>query len=91
MTIYVIDDNGDATDSFQPVYDGTLGNADDLFEMLTGYLRALGAHQAKELIVAGDGARWIWERVDKLVEQIGIDKANVTQVIDWCPRGKRAS
>ena len=35
LTIYVIDDNGDATDSFQPVYDGTLGNADDLFEMLT--------------------------------------------------------
>lgn len=84
LTIYVIDDKGEVTDSFQPVYDGTLGNADALFEMLTGYLRALGAHQAKELIVAGDGARWIWDRVDKLVEQIGIDKAKVTQVIDWC-------
>jgi hypothetical protein len=84
LTIYVVDDNGDPIDHFQPVYDGTLGNADALFEMFTGYLRVLGAHQAKELIVAGDGARWIWERVDQLVEQIGIDKTKVIQVIDWC-------
>jgi hypothetical protein len=49
FTIYVIGEDGKAEDSFQPVYDGTMADCDSLFAMLGGYLRALGAHEAKEL------------------------------------------
>lgn len=84
LTIYIIGDDGTIEDSFQPVYDGTLGDADAVVDMLVGYLRALGAHEARHLIIAGDGAKWIWERAEKLAERLGLDPKKVTQVIDWC-------
>ena len=42
-------------------------------QLLTGYLRALGAHEAAELTMLGDGAKWIWERVAPLTKAIGIE------------------
>ena len=83
FTIYVVDEAGKATDTFRPVYDGTMGDCDAAFVMLTGYLKVMGAHQAKELVFLGDGARWIWDRIDPLVAAIGIESAKVTQVVDW--------
>jgi hypothetical protein len=56
LTICVVGEDGTVEQSFQPIYDGTLGDCDAVFGMLLGYLKALGAHQAKELIVAGDAA-----------------------------------
>lgn len=84
LTIYVISELGRVVRSFKPVYDGTLEDADAVFEMILGYLLALGGHLAKELIVLGDGALWIWERVPSLVQKLGLNPAQVTQVIDWC-------
>jgi hypothetical protein len=84
LTIYVIGDDGAIEDSFQPVYDGTLGDADAVVEMLVGYLKALGAHEARQLIVVGDGAKWIWDRAEQLAASLGLDPQQVTQVIDWC-------
>lgn len=83
FTIYVIGEDGKADNSFRPVYDGTMGDCDSLFAMLGGYLRALGVHEAKELVVLGDGALWIWERIDALTETVDIARAKVQQVVDW--------
>lgn len=83
LVIYLINAQGRVIHQFRPVLDGTLGDCDALFPMLTGYLRALGVDQAKQLIVLGDGAKWIWERVDKLVEDVGIDRHKVAQVVDY--------
>ena len=77
------DASGKASDTFRPVYDGTMEDCDGVFKMLAGYLRALGAHEAKELIVLGDGAKWIWERVAPLTKAVGIEPEKVRQVVDW--------
>ena len=84
LTIYVIGDDGIIEDAFQPIYDGTLGDADAVLDMLVGYLRAIGIHEARHLVIVGDGAKWIWERAEKLAERLGLDADQVTQVIDWC-------
>lgn len=84
LVIYVIGDDGTIEDQFRPVYDGTLGDCDAIFDMLAGYLKALGAHQARELILLGDGAKWIWERAARLGVQVGIAADRVKQIIDWC-------
>lgn len=83
LTIYILDEKGKPVKAFKPIYDGSLGDSDAMFAMLLGYLKALGAHEASELICLGDGAKWIWERIDDLATQLGIDAARVTQVIDW--------
>ena len=84
LTIYVIGKDGTIDNEFRPVYDGTLGDCDVIFDMLVGYLKALGAHEAGELILLGDGAKWIWERAANLVARVGIAADRVTQIIDWC-------
>lgn len=84
LTIYVIGKDGTIENEFRPVYDGTLGDCDVIFDMLVGYLKALGAHEARELILLGDGAKWIWERAANLVARVGIVADRVTQIIDWC-------
>lgn len=83
LVIYTLDDEGRIENTFRPVYDGTLRDCNAVFDMLVGYLRALGARDAQDLIVLGDGAKWIWERVSELTACIELDPAKVTQVIDW--------
>lgn len=83
LAIYVIGDDGKIEDEFRPIYDGTMNDCDALFDMTLGYLKALGAHEAKEIIFVGDGAKWIWERTPVLIEELGISRERVTEAIDW--------
>lgn len=83
FVIYTIDKEGRPEPVFLPICDGTMGDCDAVMRMLLGYLRMLGAHEAKELVIAGDGAKWIWERTGELVALLGISRKRVTEVIDW--------
>lgn len=84
LVIYVVNSRtGKTEQSFVPVYDATLGDCNDSFSMLVGYLKALGAHQASRLIFVGDGAKWIWERAAPLARQLGLPKHKCVEVIDW--------
>lgn len=83
ITIYTIGDDGNVDGSFRPVYDATLGDCNATFDMLAGYLRALGAHEARQLIVVADGATWIWDRTDALAAAVGLPQHAVVEVIDW--------
>jgi len=83
LVIYTIDEQGRPIESFRPVLDATMGDCEALFEMLAGYLMALGAAQARELLVVADGAPWIWERVGWLAKKLGLDEAKVVEVVDW--------
>jgi hypothetical protein len=57
LTIYVLGDDGKRDKTFRSVIDGTLGDADDVFALLTYHLLRLGVHRASELTLVGDGAR----------------------------------
>ena len=83
LVIYTIDDKGEVENEFRPVYDGTLGDCDQVFDMVGSYLEALGARDARELIVVGDGAEWLWNRTDGLRERLGLRPEQVSEVIDW--------
>lgn len=83
IVIYTLNDHGKVADSFAPVYDATLGDCDAVFDMLHGYLAALGAHEAAELIVVGDGAPWIWNRAAALGKALGLAEDQLVEVIDW--------
>jgi hypothetical protein len=60
-----------------------MGDCDAVMKMVLGYLKMLGAHEAKQLIIAADGAKWIWERTGKLTQELGIERKRVIEVIDW--------
>src|SRR5690606_648913 len=83
LTVYVVDDEGKRDRTIAPVIDGTLGDADAVFELLTFHLLRMGAHAARHLTVAGDGAPWIWARTAALRTALGLPEDRVTEVVDW--------
>lgn len=83
FTIYVVDAKGKVDAAFRPTYDGTLDDANTACTMLVAYLKALGAAQAKQLIIVGDGAKWIWERAADIARMVGIPSNRVTEIVDW--------
>lgn len=83
VTAYVIDAQGRRDRSVPVLYDGTLGDADAAFEILTAELKLRGAARAQEIILAADGARWIWNRVDDLARDLGLAPEKIVKVADF--------
>lgn len=83
LTVYVIDEKGRKIDSIAPLIDGTLGDADATFDILVSELVLRGAAQAREIIVIGDGALWIWNRVDALARTLGFPPERIVRVADF--------
>lgn len=83
LVIYVIDEQGKRDRRFLPFIDGTLGDADCVIALVIGYLKVLGVDRASELIISGDGAKWIWNRVNDIIEGIGIDAKKVWAIVDF--------
>ena len=68
---------------WRPIYEVSLGDADQVFTQLCGLLRLIGASQAVQVVFVSDGAEWIWNRVEKLFERAEIDGAKVEPVLDF--------
>jgi hypothetical protein len=63
--------------------DGTIGGPEDIMRLLVAELRAMGAQNAKSITFLGDGAKWIWNRIDQIIEEVGIDRARVSTCLDY--------
>jgi hypothetical protein len=83
LTAYSIDEQGRKERRRLSLADGTMEDADAVFTLLVGHLRLLGAHEAATLVLIGDGARWIWDRVDALVEGVGIPAHRFVAIVDF--------
>ena len=83
IVIDVIDEEGKRDRSFPYIYEATIAHADDVFAMMTGMLRLIGANQAKEVLFISDGATWIWNRVEKLFKDAGLSEEQVTKILDF--------
>jgi hypothetical protein len=82
LAVYTVDENGKKT-SERPWYEATLSGWDEIFRIAAKLLRHLGAKHAAQLIVCGDGARNIWDRVDGLLVKIEIDRSRVRLFADF--------
>jgi len=82
LAIYTVDEKGKKTGE-RPWYEATLSGWDELFRLATKLLRRLGAKHAAELVVCGDGASHIWDRVDGLLSRIEIDRSRVRLFADF--------
>lgn len=83
LIVYEIDKKGRKLRYGIVRYDATMKDADGIFEILVSLLRELGAHEADEWIIVGDGAHWIWNRIANLIEQVGYSADKVTEVVDF--------
>jgi hypothetical protein len=83
VTVYTIDDIGRRDREVRPIYDGTLEDADAAFAILITELRLRGAARATEIILAADGAPWIWNRADELARALGLPPERIVKVADF--------
>jgi hypothetical protein len=84
MTIFVHDATGRMEKETQATIDGTLEGPDAIAEIVAMHLHRLGAARAKSVAFVADGAPWIWDRIDKIVELAGLGDVPVHQVLDCC-------
>lgn len=83
FVIYVFDKRGKRVRKIPVLYDGTMGDADAAFRILTAELLLRGAARAKEIVLIGDGALWIWQRADALAAALGLDAQRIVKVADF--------
>ena len=72
LIIYTVNEDGRMDRSFTPLIDGTLKKPDDVFALIKYYLEKVGICSADKILFIADGARWIWNRVAKLMNSLGV-------------------
>jgi hypothetical protein len=83
LIIYEIDEHGHKVKKSRPWIDATLGGPDEAMELLAFHLHRLGAAQAEVVVFLGDGAPWIWERVEWVAKRVGLDAKRWEWVLDF--------
>lgn len=84
LIIYAVDEQGRMLPGTRPLIDGTFGSADELMELLAMHLHRLGAAKATVVSLGADGAPWFWDRLDWVVQRVGLDAERVVKTLDWC-------
>lgn len=83
LTLYVIDEEGRRDRSVPSVLDGTLGDADAVFDLLRFHLLRMGAQEADTVVFVADGAKWIWRRTDALRQALGLPEDRFHEIVDY--------
>ena len=83
VIIYVVNAEGKRETRFAPVIDATLKGPDGVFALLHTYLQRLGITQADQVLFIADGAPWIWKRVPRLVQALGLAAEQVHELLDF--------
>jgi hypothetical protein len=83
LTIDVLDEEGKPLRSARPVYEISLGSAEQVMELLVGTLRLLGVHLCSEVVFVADGAEWIWSRVEQAFRDAGLRPERLHLVLDY--------
>lgn len=83
VIIYAVDDQGKMDRRFIPVIEGTLKGPDTAFGLLRYHLQQLGVCTAEQILFVADGARWIWNRISKLVDSLGLAGSKVYELVDF--------
>jgi hypothetical protein len=83
LIVYVVDAEGKRDARFAPVIDATLQGPDAVFALLRTYLQQLGITQADQVLFLADGAPWIWKRVPRLVQALGLPAERVHALLDF--------
>jgi hypothetical protein len=84
LTIFEIDDQGQMVRKSRARIDGTFQGPDEMMELLAMHLHRLGAAQAAVVVFVSDGAPWIWDRLNWVVQRVGLDRKKVAYALDWC-------
>jgi hypothetical protein len=84
LIIVELDERGRMVPGTKAVLDGTFEGPDEVMELLAMYLHLFGAVSAQRVSLGADGAPWVWERWDWVIQRVGLKASQVTKTLDWC-------
>ena len=84
LIIVELDERGRMVPGTKAVLDGTFEGPNELMELLAMYLHLFGAASAQLVSFGADGAPWVWERWDWVIQRVGLKASRVTKTLDWC-------
>ena len=82
IIIVSVDEQGRQKSSFSPIIDATMGGPNTAFSLIKFYLKQFSLKDTKISFVS-DGAKWIWNRVNNLFNNLGIENVEVIYVLDY--------
>ena len=82
LTIACLNDEGDLDKTFSTQVDAVFG-LKRLIASVEAYLVTLQIDLAAEVILVGDGAKWIWNHLPGLLRKLHIHPDRITEVIDY--------
>lgn len=82
ITIFAHDENGKMVRQSKATLDGTFSGPDAIAELAAMHLHRLGASEALSVTFVGDGAPWIWDRIERIVELARLDQVKIHEVLD---------
>lgn len=83
FVVYEVDEKGRKKRAGYQRYDATMENCDAVFALIAGHLRTIGADKAARWAFVGDGALWIWERVQQLCKEVGFNRRKLVEIVDF--------
>jgi hypothetical protein len=83
LIIYEIDADGQRVPTSRPWIDATFAGPDEAMELLAMHLHRLGAAGAEVVVFLADGAPWIWDRLEWVVERVGLAAGQWEWVLDF--------
>lgn len=82
FVVTTLDEKGRPNKTEKPIYDGTYGD-DEVFELLSNYLKNLEVNKAKSVQFLADGAPWIWNRVKSVLLELGVVEEKIIETLDY--------
>lgn len=83
LIIFEMDRHGRMVRGSRPWIDGTFDGPDEVMELLALHLHRLGAASATRVAFMADGAPWIWDRAQGVLDRIGVPADRAHYVLDW--------
>lgn len=82
--IYAVDEDGNKLDQqLAPFSDGTLNGREKFKQILKMNIHKTNVVGAEQIICIADGAPWIWNIFDEVIEEMHIDPQKVHKVLDF--------
>jgi len=72
LTIQFLDAGGKLIREMPPIYDATLGNIENFFDLLELYLQQLDLTTSDRVVFCADGAPCLWKRIPELMDRLGV-------------------
>lgn len=82
FVIACIDANGKVDKKRLPIYDGSFGD-EKTIALLKTYLEKLQIDKAASVQIIGDGAPWIWNKVQLMLLNLGVEKERIIETLDY--------